>query len=66
MVNLAGSENVGRTGAKDARAREAGNINFGALDLEYLNAFEAFIHLYETGALPGWSEDVNQEDDECL
>ena len=28
-------------------------LKFGALDLEYLNEFEAFIHLYETGALPG-------------
>ena len=56
LVDLAGSENVGRSGAEVAPAREAryaGNIKFGALDLEYLNDFEAFIHFYETGALPG-------------
>ena len=28
-------------------------LKFGALDLDYLNSFENFLHLFETGALPG-------------
>ena len=33
QVDLAGSENVGRSGAVDKRAREAGNINQSLLTL---------------------------------
>ena len=33
MVDLAGSENIGRSGAMDKRAREAGNINQSLLTL---------------------------------
>jgi len=33
MVDLAGSENIGRSGAQDKRAREAGNINQSLLTL---------------------------------
>ena len=32
-VDLAGSENIGRSGAVDKRAREAGNINMSLLTL---------------------------------
>ena len=32
-VDLAGSENIGRSGAVDKRAREAGNINQSLLTL---------------------------------
>jgi len=33
QVDLAGSENIGRSGAVDKRAREAGNINQSLLTL---------------------------------
>jgi kinesin family protein 11 len=33
LVDLAGSENISRSGAKDGRAREAGNINQSLLTL---------------------------------
>lgn len=33
QVDLAGSENIGRSGAVDKRAREAGNINTSLLTL---------------------------------
>ncbi len=33
QVDLAGSENISRSGAKDGRAREAGNINQSLLTL---------------------------------
>lgn len=33
LVDLAGAENIGRSGAKDSRAREAGNINQSLLTL---------------------------------
>ena len=33
QVDLAGSENIGRSGAQNARAREAGNINQSLLTL---------------------------------
>ena len=36
LVDLAGAENIGRSGAKDSRAREAGNINQSLLTLGML------------------------------